>query len=608
MDETKRVGYQTDQAMKMTWLALCDDFCISGFQPMRAALARGDTRAFRELLNDARTPMDVSPAEFKKVVQLKEWFKRYRCANDLFTDEQLAQVSWKNYSETQNRCAIPIRVDIFYRSGLVHRWRQIAASILGDYTESEHFERCMFARNACVGHPSRRKGLDQKLKGPFTGSMEHIRFLQRYAETDPTLADILQENGSPFHPAPSLRLTFVPKSYKALRAIMPDTLAGSFYSSGLGEMIKARLAKSGLNINTLQRRHRKLAMKASRPVGWGRGSKISASRRLATVDLSSASDSITTQLLSMILPRKWFHAITKGRISYYDYNKKRYRLVSACTMGLGHTFPLETLVFYVLTKGVAEWYGPEASSAVSVYGDDIIVPTEVLCGNGTFPSLTQIFRRLHLVLNDQKSFWGWCDFRESCGGDFYRGHDVRPASPQGASCTLSKTLYITFLYKLANLLLRRWSPNSIETTLAWITSEIYLIDGVVLAVPESYPDTSGLKVEPGTFFTSEPKTINFGSKVVEFYQIDLPFRRCFYEKALLWAKLRASADGVVQANFLASYERPPGLAVRTRRVRTKKGYRTISYLVLTNPSASGRPKLVKSICPNWVIPSSGCRA
>lgn len=379
---------------------------------------------------------------------------------------------------------------------------------------------------------------------------------------------------------------------------MPDTLAGSFYSSGLGKMIESRLKRHGLNIGTLQNKHRRLAMRASRITGW-KGQWKSPASRLATADLSSASDSITIQLLSMILPRKWFHAIVKGRIPYYDFGQSRYRLTSACTMGLGYTFPLETLVFYVLTKGVAEWYGPDAARQVSVYGDDIIVPTEVLVGNG-FPSLIQIFRSLHLEINPDKSFWGWCDFRESCGGDFYRGHDVRPASPQGEASDLSRGLYVTFLYKLANSLLARWDASEIENTLAWISLEIENIDSVVLAVPPSFPDTSGLKVEPGTFSTVMPSRINFGSYVVEFYQIQLASRVVFYEKALLWDRMRLRSKEDPRDWRLTSYELPSGYAVRRRKVRTRRGHvRLVTYLVLTDPSSDGVPKLAKSVCPQW---------
>lgn len=593
MDSVRRIGYNTDKAMLVTWLLLCDDLGTPECQPIRAALARGDIRLARELAGSLKT-LGTSVSTFKRHAQIAAWCKRYRFANDLFTDEELGSMSWNKYSDTQVRLGTPFRVDRLYHSGLVRTWRRLAREALGEYTESEHFERCAFARNACVGHPASRKGLDQKLKGPITGSLEHIRFLQRYAETDPTLAYILTRCES--SPAPSLRLTFVPKSYKALRAIMPDTLAGSFYSSGLGEMFKSRLKRLGLNIDTLQRRHRALARRASR-MSWLRCGRTSA-YRLSTIDLSSASDSITPQLLRLILPRKWYSAVMHGRVPYYQYREGTYRNMSACTMGLGHTFALETFVFYVLTKGIAEWYGPAAARSVSVYGDDIIATTETVCGKGK-PSLISIFQAVHLQINPDKSYWGYCDFRESCGGDFYRGHAVRPSSPEGEASDLPKNTYVTFLYKLANSLLRNWSPPVVETTLAWIVSEIYMIDGIVLAVPPSFPDTSGLKVDPGEWMTDELETVNFGSKVVQHYQITKPGRRCSYELAYLWDSMRVKSLQQPRRWSLTDYEAPKGLKVVHRKVRFRAGYKTVSFLMVDNPRATGSYKVAKSVCPAW---------
>lgn len=597
MKDTRTVGYHTDVAMKMTWLCLCDDLGISECQPIRAAIARGDIRTVRELIDDFRLSYSLPVNTLKRTRQILDWAKRYRFANDLLSDEDLSLASWRNYSDVQVKVAKPFRTDILYQTGLVSRWRRIARSILGEYTEAEHFERCRFAKKACLGHPAKRKGLDQKLKGPFTGSMEHISFLQRYCETDPTLWDIVHKSTYPIHPAPSLRLSFVPKSFKALRAIMPDSLAGGFYSSGLGEMIKSRLTKAGLNINTLQRRHRKLAMRSSRVSGW-ENCRVSPAVRLATIDLSSASDSITPQLLSMILPRKWFQAVMKGRIPYYKYNNGTYRLSSACTMGLGHTFPLETLVFYVLTKGIAEWYGP-SSSHISVYGDDIILPTEVLIGNGTYPSLVSIFRHIHLTINNDKSFWGWCDFRESCGGDFYRGHDVRPASPKGAASELTPLAYAAFLYRIANTLLKRWSATCIETTLSWISTEVFMAIGEVHVIPSFFPDSSGLKVQPGEFLTVEPETVNFGSPVVAYLLESKPPRRITFELPLFWDGLRTRSGRSSPGPFLKSYEAPSGLPVRKRTIRTKGRYRTVTFLVLSDASRQGGIKPAKSVCPSW---------
>jgi len=601
MNRPQGVSYSTDVAMRTTWLTLCDDFGVTCMSSVRAALAADDIPRFRNELDRFRLSYSAKVGEFKALTQLLNWTKRYRFAKDLFSDEELRLASWNKYSDVQLRLTQPIPVDKLYAAGFVARWRNICASILGKYTEAEHFERCAFAKNACVGHPARRRGLDQKLKGPLTGSTEHILFFRRYVESDPTLKRITQDCA--FRPVPSLRLTFVPKSFKALRAIMPDTLLGSFYSHGLGRMMQDRLAKAGLNINTLQRKHRKLACLASRVSGW-KGWRHSSENRLATVDLSSASDSISIQLLSLILPRKWFKAVTRGRVASYTYDGNTYKLMSACTMGLGHTFPLETLVFYVITKDLMERYGYENLPGPFVYGDDIIAPSGVIVGKPGQPGLFDIFRMLHIEPNRDKSFVGWCDFRESCGGDFYRGHNVRPASPEGSFTRLTPFEYASFLYKLANSLLRQWNEFALETTLAWISTEIFRVIGEVHVIPDFFPDTSGLKVQPGCYLTDEPETINFGSYVVRYLLSNFGKRAVLLEEALLWDGLRRRQLQLVGET---TWFRPStsAFSIRTRVTRTRKGHKRVSLLCVVDPNVYKGTKPAKSVIPNWLKTSSG---
>jgi len=70
--------------------------------------------------------------------------------------------------------------------------------------------------------------------------------------------------------------------------------------------------------------------------------------------------------------------------------------------------------------------------SVRVYGDDIIIPTDMV--SEALRSLTAY----GFVVNRHKSFWNG-KFRESCGGDFYDGIDVsvgycRSPAPQSARC------------------------------------------------------------------------------------------------------------------------------------------------------------------------------
>jgi hypothetical protein len=88
-------------------------------------------------------------------------------------------------------------------------------------------------------------------------------------------------------------------------------------------------------------------------------------------------------------------------------------------MGNGFTFELETLIFYVICAVCCELHGLTPRGAVHVYGDDLIIPTTVA---GTALSL---LKYLGFTPNAKKTFLSGV-FRESCGGDYFEGADVRP--------------------------------------------------------------------------------------------------------------------------------------------------------------------------------------
>lgn len=529
----KENGFRTDVVMARIWRRMLEDLTPflgperADFKVASDKLLLGDIRGFRLALDQIRLPLWSSAKHFKAVYQLKNFTRRYIFVDDVFSADEMSWATWVKYQSTQQRISTPINWDPLFFCGLLEEWRHLCQEILGQYDEEEHLRNCRFAKNACVGHPAKRRRLDYKVKGPITGSLAHLEFLRRAMDEDPHLSAALK--GARWRETTHLELQLVPKSYKSLRAIMPDTLAGSFYSYGLGKVIQSRLKDVGLDIEHLQFRHRRLAEFASRDY---RGAK----RRLATLDLSSASDSITVDLLRRILPQKWYEKVMQGRISKFRYNGEIYDLQSACTMGLGHTFPLETLVFYVLVKGIMNVYAPGRSGLVSVYGDDIILPTWAV------RPVVDVFKRLHLLVNDEKSFWGLCDFRESCGGDFFRGASVRPANPEFTGGRVSRRALVSLLYTTANAILLRWDDMTMSGTIAAIAHMIHALDGFVLSVPPDFPDESGLKVTPGTFQTCELESTNFGSRVVRYWRCSPAVSSVSSEDAFLWDWLRNNRE------------------------------------------------------------------
>lgn len=484
--EKKRSG---DAVMVKTLLHLVRDFNASvglgAFNRLHDVMCNKGIKEFRKL--DFPIWDNSDPYFLKAQLQLGLLFKRYRFKHDVFTDDELLSAAKEKFLATQQRIAEPfVNDEIVFR--VLQRARSLAKGILGEYNLEEHYSLCRFGKRACFGHTFRESYLDSKLCGPLTGSTEHIAWFRQYLLSDPILSDVIEKcapKGKPIYEVcDTLKLSFVPKSWKSLRTIKPNTLLGSFYTYGLGRVIQDRLLHAGLDINRLQEKHKRLAQRNS------------ITRALATADLSAASDSITSEMLRKILPLPWFRAVVFGRTSHVIVDGVRQQLFSVATMGDGHTFPLQTLVFYCLLKAIGDLLGRR--TYVSVYGDDLIYPAWL------HKYVTVIFPKLHLQLNLEKTY-AHTHYRESCGGDYHHGVDVRPFSIEGGNQLFTARQYTEFLYKLLNGLARRWDPVEIPETWNMLLEEVILSYGSIFQVPPSFPDGAGLKVaSPLRGFPYEP--------------------------------------------------------------------------------------------------------
>jgi len=135
---------------------------------------------------------------------------------------------------------------------------------------------------------------------------------------------------------------------------------------------------------------------------------------LATLDLSMASDLISLEVVYHLLPVDWASFLAYGRSSYVEVEDEILKLQKFSSMGNGFTFPLESLIFFALAKACCE-----RDEVVSVYGDDLIIPTH-RCG-----LVTRVLNAAGFVINTDKSYSSG-PFRESCGGDYFLGTDIRP--------------------------------------------------------------------------------------------------------------------------------------------------------------------------------------
>jgi hypothetical protein len=203
------------------------------------------------------------------------------------------------------------------------------------------------------------------------------------------------------------RVAFVPKTAKTHRSIAVEPHVNSFFQLGAGRMIRKRLLR-GANINlNSQELNQRLAK-----LGSVDGS-------LATIDLTSASDTVSKELVRELLPEDWFSWLDELRSKEGQLPNGEWLLYEKfSSMGNGFTFDLESIIFWAVSTSVVDSLGYNPFW-VNVMGDDIIVPTRC------YSRVVRVLALLGFVVNKKKSFASG-PFRESCGKDYFRGYNVRP--------------------------------------------------------------------------------------------------------------------------------------------------------------------------------------
>jgi hypothetical protein len=221
------------------------------------------------------------------------------------------------------------------------------------------------------------------------------------------------------------RFTTVPKDAKTNRGICIEPLGNLAVQLGIGRFLKRRLSQVGLRVDRTavvdptkwvvapldgQQIHRRLARDGSRDKSW------------ATIDLSNASDTIARELVRRVLPADWYSLLDACRSPFTLLKNKWVKLEKFSSMGNGFTFELETLLFAAIIGASCK---VQVGVDLFVYGDDIVLP------NDKFSEASAVLAACGFIVNLRKSY---CTgpFRESCGGDYFEGFDVRPYFCKGS--------------------------------------------------------------------------------------------------------------------------------------------------------------------------------
>lgn len=240
------------------------------------------------------------------------------------------------------------------------------------------------------------------------------------------------------------KLTTVPKSSTTDRTICIEPDMNMYVQRGIGAVIRQRLRRVGIDLND-QTRNQQLARIGSRT-----GS-------LATIDLRSASDSVSLSIVETLLPPDWFKAICLCRSEVCTLpNGVKHRLEKVSSMGNGYTFELESLIFWALTSAVVAVTHCE-DRRIGIYGDDIIVHHS--CAD----RLIGVLEYAGFQTNSQKSFVSG-PFRESCGKHYFLGTDVSPFYIKTGLDKLNRKFW---LYNSVS----DWDP-SLEGVLRYIRTSI----------------------------------------------------------------------------------------------------------------------------------------
>lgn len=224
----------------------------------------------------------------------------------------------------------------------------------------------------------------------------------------------------------------------------------------------------------------------------------SVSGRFATEDQTSASDTISLLLIKDAVPKKARDIILALRTPSVRMPWGDVQLNMVSSMGNALTFPLQTAIFAAAVEAVYNLLDiklefPKRNRALGhiepgnfgVNGDDIIVVTEA------HDYLVRLLKVLGFIPNLQKSHnTGF--FRESCGGDYYAGQDVR-----GVYCKTLNTEQD--VYSLINRL-NAWTAKSGVSLSHTVGYLLKFVKSRLVPLHES--DVAGLKVP--SFLTRAP--------------------------------------------------------------------------------------------------------
>jgi len=382
---------------------------------------------------------DVQAVAFLKKMPLKTSIDRSAVAWKKFLDcEELCRQTndrVRQYREGSG-CSPAVQEVLHSAQWKISRW-------LGELDPKSWALRCRFGPGAdlstkgpCVSpyHKlSRLSSTEDFAEGAAALVFSHPSWARLVHGIDPMESNQQVPSWFDIEVVPGNKLVFVPKTALTDRSIAIEPRLNIYAQLGIGALLRQRLKRNA---------HLDLDDQApSQRLAWLGSCKGT----VATIDLSSASDTLAKELVRELIPSPWLTAMEWCRSSngvFTDGSGVKHPIYyqKFSSMGNGYTFELESMIFYALALSCAEICHTD-TSLTRAYGDDVAVPVEAVA------LLEEVFAFCGFEVNRKKSFSSG-PFRESCGADYFNGVDVRPYFQK------EQLTHVECLFRLANGLRR----------------------------------------------------------------------------------------------------------------------------------------------------------
>jgi len=332
-------------------------------------------------------------------------------------------------------------------------------SVLGPFNWKKLVESCNWSSGATVDLP-RGTQLSKKMTERITVTERALPYLKKVLARDIGWMAALTGRETLGYASP-LDLNFsivrhsrfltVPKSAFTERCINAEPTGNAFLQQGVGRFLRSRLKRVCIDLDD-QSFNQWMAGKAY-------------THGYSTLDLQSASDTVSIQLVKLLLPQRWFEYLDSIRTPFSKDGKKITKVEKFSSMGNAFTFELESLIFWALAQSVNEllW---DHGGMVAVFGDDIV------CKRALFDPLVDVLRFCGFTVNTKKSYKDG-NFFESCGANYFMGADVTGFHLEDSLSSLDKV--ISFHNKAL-----RWSIRIFGTPFSKVAKALVsdLPDGV----------------------------------------------------------------------------------------------------------------------------------